>query len=166
MIPTLPVRLRNRLAEAILAALHDAEARRRLRALVTDPARLAAWLGADGPEHQRLARLRAERAHRLLAELPLVPRDAPLGEVLAAAATLFDAGLGFEVHELLEPRWRRAEGGEREAIQGLIQVAVGCQHLANGNLAGARALVEEGAAHLVGRTLAGLDLGRFVPPMV
>ena len=82
-------------------------------------------------------------------------------EVLDAAAALFDAHLYFEVHELLEPSWRDAEGAEREALQGLIQVAVGYQHLANGNFAGARALLEEGSRRLRGRRLDGLDLEPF-----
>jgi uncharacterized protein len=80
---------------------------------------------------------------------------------LRAAGALFDAGLGFEVHELLETHWARAAGGEREALQGLIQIAVGYQHLANGNLKGARALLEEGSARLNARRLANLDLAPF-----
>jgi hypothetical protein len=74
---------------------------------------------------------------------------------------LFDAGLHFEVHELLEPYWARAEGGERQALQGLIQIAVGYQHLANGNLAGARALLAEGAHRLREGHLPELDLTAF-----
>src|SRR5262249_8759560 len=73
----------------------------------------------------------------------------------------FDAHLYFEVHELLEPFWRDAGGGEREALQGLIQIAVGYQHLANGNLAGARALLDEGCRRLEGRSLEGMDLDTF-----
>ena len=82
-------------------------------------------------------------------------------DVLDAAATLFDAHLYFEVHELLEPSWRDAQGSDREALQGLIQVAVGYQHLANGNFAGARALLEEGRGRLRGRKLDGIDLEAF-----
>ncbi|MGH7304735.1 MAG: DUF309 domain-containing protein, partial [Candidatus Rokuibacteriota bacterium] len=82
-------------------------------------------------------------------------------DLLDAAAMLFDAHLYFEVHELLEPSWRDAEGAEREALQGVIQIAVGYQHLANGNLAGARALLEEGRRRLRGGTLAGVDLDAF-----
>jgi hypothetical protein len=85
----------------------------------------------------------------------------PLGAALDAAAALFDTGLYFEVHELLEPHWIRAKGCDREALQGLIQVAVGFQHLANGNIAGARALLREGSARIVGFSLEGLDLDPF-----
>jgi predicted metal-dependent hydrolase len=55
----------------------------------------------------------------------------------------------------------RAEGAEREALQGLIQVAVGFQHLANGNLDGARALLRDGANKLAGHRLDGRDTSAF-----
>jgi predicted metal-dependent hydrolase len=66
------------------------------------------------------------------------------------------------VHELLEPHWRRAQdAATRESLQGLIQIAVAWQHLANGNVAGARSLLAEGAARLQGRTLEGIALDGF-----
>ena len=161
MIPTLPLRLRNRLAETILAALHDAEARGRLRALGHEAAALDAWLAPEEREHALLLRRRATAASAALAALPLGPRSPSLEEALVAAAALFDAGLGYEVHEILEPHWSRAVGDEREALQGLIQIAVGYQHLANGNPVGARSLLEEGTARLEGRRLRGLAVVPF-----
>src|SRR5438552_1391434 len=95
-----------------------------------------------------------------IATLPLGSPKPSLAEALDAAATLHDAGLHFEVHELLEPYWVRASGEAKETLQGLIQVAVAYAHLANGNLRGARALMEEGRSRLHGRTL-GLDLEPF-----
>lgn len=147
MIPTLPLQARNRLAETILAALHDARAREELAALA-------------GASEGALAE-RARRACQALAERPLGRPGGPLAEALAEAAALHDAGLFFEVHELLEPYWSRANGEARETLQGLIQVAVGYQHLANGNARGARALLEEGSGRLHGRTLAELALDGF-----
>ena len=178
----LPRLLRNRLAEVILDALHDPEARRGLQTL--------AAIGADSKALARIVDLperalpdcfeerdgglqlkngwqecavdlreRAGRAWRAIDNRPLDPRDAPLGVALAAAATLFDAGLYFEVHEFLEPYWARATGSDREALQGLIQVAVGFEHLANGNASGARALLEEGCVKTQGRQLQRIDLG-------
>ena len=88
-------------------------------------------------------------------------RRADLGGALEAAATLFDAGLGFEVHELLEPPWQAATGGAREALQGLIQIAVGWQHLADGNVEGARSLLADGSARLHGQRLGGVELDAF-----
>ena len=180
---TLPLPLRNRLADLILEALHDGEARRGLEALAAvcaDPRALEATAtppafpadlfdrGPDGwrikaGHRQHAAPLgeRAARAARALAARPLAPADPPLGLVLDQAATLFAAGLYFEVHEVLEPRWMRAEGEARQALQGLIQAAVGYQHLANGNLDGARALLHDGAAKLLGQRLAGRDLDAF-----
>jgi hypothetical protein len=152
VIPTAPLRARNHLAETILAALHDGDARRRLEAIAAEAAE-----GGDAD----LVRRRARAASEALRGRPLRGASPSLPETLDDAAALFDAGLGFEVHELLEARWSAAHGDEREALQGLIQVAVGYQHLANANVAGARALIAEGAARLHGRRLAGLALDGF-----
>jgi hypothetical protein len=162
VIPTLPLELRDRLAALILAALTDGEARRELAALAAADAGAVAgsWLGADEPRYAEALRARARRASAALAALPLASPEPSLPEALGAAAALYDAGLHFEVHELLEPHWVRAPGEAKEALQGLIQVAVGYQHLANGNLRGARALLREGSARLHGRAL-GLDLEPF-----
>ena len=72
-----------------------------------------------------------------------------------------EAGLHFEVHELLEPHWMAASGPTREALQGVIQAAVGWQHLANDNVAGARSLLTEAAGRLRGRRLGGRDFDAF-----
>jgi hypothetical protein len=153
--------LRNRLADAILGALGDEEARRRLAELSAGGIALERWLGREAAGHARCVRERARRASEALAGLPTTPAPAPLATALAAAARLFDAGLHFEVHEALEPHWRAAAGGEREALQGLIQIAVGYQHCANGNRAGARALLEDGAARIAACRLRGVALGPF-----
>jgi len=176
---TLPLPLRNRLADLILDALDDGEARRALEAVAvaSRPGR-----GIDGPlpvgfpiemfdrargglrlksgwrQYAEEFAERAERAWRLLDRRPLDPSEAPLAIGLAQAALLFDARLYFEVHELLEPYWMRAEGRDREAIQGLIQASVGLEHLVNGNVAGARSLLRDGVDKLGGRGLEGIAL--------
>jgi hypothetical protein len=167
----LPLPLRNRLADLILDALHDGAARRGLEAVAAvcadpralDPAaappagfpaelfdrRPDGWrIRAGFAPHAAAFGERAARAARALADRPVHAADPPLPVALEEAAALFDAGLYFETHEVLEPFWMRAEGARREILQGLIQVAVGFQHLANGNLEGARALLREGAAKL------------------
>jgi hypothetical protein len=161
VIPTPPLRVRNHLTEIILAALEDDAARRELAALARMGAEPPSWLGDEERAHAHLVRERARHASVALAARPRGARFQSRADVLDAAATLFDAHLYFEVHELLEPAWRAAQGSDREALQGLIQVAVGYQHLANANLAGARALLVEGHDRLSGRTLDGLDLEPF-----
>src|SRR5713226_7039257 len=180
----LPLPLRNCLARLILDALYDEAARRALdtvAAVCADPRTLEgpgvvpeafpreiferrddSWRLKSGfKAHEAEFADRAERARRLLHLRPFDPEDPPLKVALVAAALLFHAHLYFEVHELLEPYWLRAEGGDREALQGLIQIAVGFQHLANGNAAGARGLLADGCAKTLGRQLHGLDLDPF-----
>jgi len=111
--------------------------------------RLRPDLLADLPAIRWRAERFAEalRAARAACEAP--PHAAPrLGWTLCAAAALFDARLFFEVHELLEPPWKDAEGPFRTFLQGLIQVAVGFHHHAAGNLRGAIGLLVEGSAKL------------------
>ena len=181
---TLPLPLRNRLADLILDAFHDGAARRGLEAVAAvcadpralDPAapppegfpaelfdrRADGWRIRSGfGPHAAAFGERASRAARALADRPLAPADPPRPVALADAATLYEAGLYFETHEVLEPFWMRAEGAEREALQGLIQVAVGFQHLANGNLDGARALLRDGATKLAGHRLDGRGTSAF-----
>ncbi|MCI0546526.1 MAG: DUF309 domain-containing protein, partial [Candidatus Rokubacteria bacterium] len=180
----LPLPLRNRLAGLVLDAFHDAGARDGLAALVAvcedsralpgasaAPAAFPAELFERSPDGLRLrpswapyaAELcaRARRAWSMLRPRPLDPADASLEVAVAAAGALFDAGLYFEVHERLEPHWVRAEGRERLALQGIIQAAVGFEHLANGNLSGARALLREGSDKMRGSALAGRNLDGF-----
>lgn len=180
----LPLPLRNSLAELILDSLHDEGARRALEAVAAvsaDPTALEGpgvlpeefprdifehrddgWRLKSGFKgHESEFAERAERARRLLHLRLFDPEDPPLATALVAAALLFHAHLYFEVHELLEPYWLRAEGGDREALQGLIQVAVGFQHLANGNVRGAAALLHDGCGRVLERTLEGVPLDPF-----
>jgi len=152
---TPPLRLRNHLAETILLALGDESARRELEA------QDFAWLAGAPADQAAIVSARARRASEALAACPTTPGPSSVDEALAAAATLFDAGLYFEVHELLEPHWVNARGAEREALQGLIQVAVAFQHLDNGNVEGARSLLIEGSGRLRRGELRGLVLTDF-----
>jgi uncharacterized protein len=85
--------------------------------------------------------------------------------MVAAGAALFNARLFFEVHERLEPGWRRADGPLRLFLQGLIQVAAGLHHEQNGNRRGAIALLAEGSGKLrrFGTEAYGVELGEFLP---
>jgi hypothetical protein len=157
---TLPLALRNRLAGLILDALHDADARRTLDALASVDASRE-WLDVTDRAHAGAFVERVERAVAAMAARPPDRGARDLAKALADAGALFDAGLYFEVHELLEPYWAASSGAERDALQGLIQVAVGYQHLVNGNIPGARALLDEGSAKIEGRRLGGLDPAAF-----
>jgi hypothetical protein len=160
VIPTLPLRLRNRLAGTILAALRDTAARRELARLAGEDG-VRDWLASDEARWADPLTARARAACAALADRPLLGSAPDLRQTLDAAASLFDAGLYFEVHEALEAHWTAASGEAREALQGLIQVAVAWQHLANGNLAGARSLLLEGRARLHRARLLGTDLEPF-----
>lgn len=91
------------------------------------------------------------------------PTPAELDWALCSAAVLFDLGLHFEVHEILEADWMRAAGALRTFLQGVIQVAVGLHHLANANFRGAASLLAEGAARLrpFRPSAWGTELSRF-----
>ena len=180
----LPLPLRNCLARLILDALHDVAARRALEAVAAvcaEPHALegpgvlpeafpreiferrdGAWRLKSGfKAHEGEFGERAERARRLLHLRPFDAEDPPLKVALVAAALLFHAHLYFEVHELLEPYWMRAEGSARIALQGLIQVAVGFQHLANRNVSGALSLLHDGCGKVLERQLEGVPLDPF-----
>jgi uncharacterized protein len=181
---SLPLPLRNRLSELIIDSFHDAAARRGLQAVTAVCADATALAGAvEVParfprdwfeqrehglelkgawkEHAGELCERARRAWQALCARPLDRANAPLAIGLEAAALLFDAGLYFEVHELLEPYWMHERGEERDALQGLIQVAVGFQHLANGNIVGARAVLADGCDRIRGRRLDARELDEF-----
>ncbi|HEU5193914.1 MAG TPA: DUF309 domain-containing protein [Methylomirabilota bacterium] len=160
MIPALPLAQRNRLAEIILAAFHDERAREELAALAT-PQAAERWLAGAERRWTWALTERARRAASLHAGRALRPEKRDLAAALEDAALLFDAGLHFEVHEMLEPYWAESAGETREALQGLIQAAVGFQHLANGNLPGARSLLLEAGKRLHRRRLLGRDLDGF-----
>lgn len=44
-------------------------------------------------------------------------------DALAKALVLWDLGLFFEVHEILEQAWRGAQGAEKELLQAMIRAA-------------------------------------------
>jgi uncharacterized protein len=75
-------------------------------------------------------------------------RDGLASWSLCAAAALFNTGLFFEVHELLESDWHRATGDLKTILQGLIQVAVGLHHQTEGNIRGALTRLSAGNERL------------------
>ncbi len=133
---------------------------------------LAHW-AAGGPATEALAELRAEddgplfdaagklvarfapfeayardRARRFAAALTWIQAEGCAGDPLETARAAWDAGLFFEVHELLEPVWLRTRGKQRDVLRGLIMAGAAMHHLVSGNRAGARGLLRDGARHL------------------
>ena len=70
--------------------------------------------------------------------VPRVPDDLvlPPGPALVEAQRLFDEGLPFHAHEVLEGTWKAAPAPERDLWQGLAQLAVGLTHLRRGIMPG------------------------------
>ncbi|MBI3989782.1 MAG: DUF309 domain-containing protein [candidate division NC10 bacterium] len=95
-------------------------------------------------------RTKAEVYERVLARVSQVEGEG-VGRALKEAAALFNEGLYFEVHELLEACWMPEEDLlKKRFLQGLIQIAVAFHHLLNGNYEGAVSLLKEGAEKVKG----------------
>ena len=87
-----------------------------------------------------------------------------LERAMNQAGCLFNEGLFFEVHEVLEAVWLKEEGQVRLLLQGLIQIAAGFHHLENNNFKGALSLLKEGRekAGEFGAVCFGLELDRYL----
>lgn len=62
----------------------------------------------------------------------------------------FASGGYFEAHDLWEEFWQELRGPDRLFLQGLIHLAVGTYHHANGNLKGAESQLQKAATKLAG----------------
>jgi len=80
---------------------------------------------------------------------------------LAEAIALFNRGEWYACHDLLEDLWHQCQGPDRQALQGLLQIAVAHLHLERSNLRGATVLLGEGLGRLkpYGNEALGLGLG-------
>lgn len=88
-----------------------------------------------------------------------------LERAMKHAALLFNEGLYFEFHELLEAFWRPEEDErQKRLLQGLIQIAVAFHHLFHKNYQGGLALLQEGLAKAQGSgpRFYGLRLDEFL----
>ncbi|UCH10325.1 MAG: DUF309 domain-containing protein [Fidelibacterota bacterium] len=75
----------------------------------------------------------------------------------------FNAGDYYDAHEYWEDLWSEYQLPDRSLIQGLIQMAVGCFHITNDNLNGARGLFGKALPKLEAHqpTGRGLDVTRL-----
>lgn len=116
--------------------------------------------------HAAAAAAHARRALEAVAAYVAPPEQASsIVRALHQAVALWNAGHFFEVHEVLEEVWKTATGDLRQALQGVIQIAVAYHHLAHGNRRGARSLMAEGRARLASvppAALAALDVGALL----
>src|SRR5439155_18568215 len=82
---------------------------------------------------------------------------------LRRGVVLFNAGLYFECHELLEGVWRATPGPERAFYHGIVQAAAAFYHYEKRNLHGARTLLTKGLQKLEGFPYhyRGVNLGAF-----
>jgi hypothetical protein len=118
--------------------------------------------GELGAEFAPLEAYARDRARRFAAALGWLRAEDGLGDVLRAARAAWDAGLFFEVHELLEPEWLRASGPRKTALQGLILAGAGLHHLVGANRAGATGLLRDAARKLTeSPRLESFELGAF-----
>ncbi len=89
----------------------------------------------------------------------------PVDRELGRGLGLFNRGLFFDAHEVLEDVWRAApaDSALRLHLQGMVQLAVAFHHHSTGNLVGARSVLERGMRNLTGgdRSFPDLDLDRL-----
>jgi hypothetical protein len=78
------------------------------------------WLAKDIPAgHADYIRSRKQTYRRAFREV----RQHRLTDPLARAVVIWNLGLFFELHDLLEVVWQRSTGDARKAVQGLIKAA-------------------------------------------
>lgn len=105
--------IRNDLSKALLSAI----ARQDL-----SPVRSVAdgyLAGKVTPCHVRYIEDRLARHARALE----IIADRGIRDHFAQALVLWDLGLFFEVHEILEPAWQKAQGPEKSVLQAMIRAA-------------------------------------------
>ncbi len=69
------------------------------------------------------------------------PTREEIGRSVEVASLLFEKGLYFEVHELLEEVWMGEFGKNRDFLQALIQIGTAYYHLKNFNVRGFELLI-------------------------
>ena len=72
---------------------------------------------------------------------PPVSETAQADTLFRQGVAAFNGGDFFDAHEYWEDLWRDYHLPDKTFVQGLIQLAVGCFHLTNDNLNGARGLL-------------------------
>lgn len=89
-----------------------------------------------------------DRARRFRTACEWIAASGAAADPLERARAAWDAGLFFEVHEILEPVWLEERGPGRDLLQALIMAGAALHHLSGGNRAGARGLLRDAARRL------------------
>ena len=125
-------------------------------------------------EDRRFSRPALDR--NTLAQRPLLARKTRPGiwgwglvevddekRLMRQAVDHFNRGDFFECHEFWEDLWHEEPPRERDFMQGLIQVAVGCEHFKRGNTRGAITLTTRGIEKLAKypRRHRGIQVGQI-----
>ncbi len=104
--------IRNKLSVSLAEAIN-------MRSLEPVLAVADHFLAGNIPEdHQHYITSRLQRYESALEKVPATADDH-----LAIAVILWDLGLFFEVHEILEPPWMKAQGDRKLLLQALIRAA-------------------------------------------
>ncbi|MEY4839750.1 MAG: hypothetical protein RLZZ374_658 [Cyanobacteriota bacterium] len=100
-----------------------------------------------------------------------LPRNGPQGDgnwranpQLGEAIALFNRGEWYACHDLIEDLWHQCQGPDRQALQGLLQIAVAQLHLERNNFRGATMLMGEGLGRL--KPYGSEALGLELPPLL
>lgn len=118
-------------------------------------------VGGLGKRFAELGPWVRDRARRFAAACTWIQGEASQDDPLERARAAWDAGLFFEVHEIVEPVWLEESGPRRELYQGVIMAGAALHHLSQENLAGARGLLGEAARRLEHAEHGRLDLRGF-----
>lgn len=78
-------------------------------------------------EHEQYITDRLQKYETALASVSINDKDA-----LVTAGTLWDLGLFFEVHEILEPQWYKARGDRKLQLQAVIRAVAVYMNLDQG----------------------------------
>lgn len=120
------------------------------------------WLAKGiGSPYEAYIRDRRKR----YADLINVIESRDILDVRLQAIEMWNAGLFFEMHELLETIWHPAQGVERQALKGLIQAAGVYVHQQRGHLKAARGLARRARENLL-QAGAGLPFIRNLDALI
>ena len=108
------------------------------------------WLKkAPAPVYQTYIKDRLSMYHQAIEQIKAEQASDPRYQSIY----LWNLGLFFEMHELLETIWLTSRDPERSALKGWIQAAGVCVHFQRGKEDAARSLAQRAARHLrTGRT--------------